>query len=153
LPFSLVTPTAVVASPPARSVKETRSGLKRKTWRMLPPGSPPSVLFAGSMERQSYVGPPAATTASISFCTVWSAATVPSFVAPLLSWISSRDTMSGDWRLCTIAAACSAKVLSDGSRFSTLYVATASSPFFCFSVVSRATPALFSVPIVFATRV
>ncbi len=105
------------------------------------------------MERQSYAGPPAATIASISFLTVWSAATVPSFVAPLLSWISSRDRMSGDCRLFTIAAACAAKVPSDGSRFSTLYVATASSFRDCLRVVSRFRPPCFRVPISLATSV
>ena len=53
LPCSRVTPTAVVESPPARSVKDTRCGSKRKTWRMLPPGSPPSWSFTGSIERHS----------------------------------------------------------------------------------------------------
>ncbi len=53
LPRIFVTPVAVVASPPGVSVKETRSGLNRNAWRMLPPGSPPSVLSTGSIERQS----------------------------------------------------------------------------------------------------
>lgn len=47
--FVLTAVTAVVASPPGRSTKSTRSGLKRKTLRMLPPGSPPSLPFSGAM--------------------------------------------------------------------------------------------------------
>ncbi len=78
---------------------------------------------------------------------------MPSFFAPLLSWISSRDTMSGDRRLFTIAAAWAANVSSVGSRFSTLYVATASSEERCLRMVSRSRPALFSVPSSLATRV
>ena len=48
--------------------------------------------------------------------------------APLLSWISSRATMSGVFRLSTMPAASRSNFAagSPGARFSTLYVATAS---------------------------
>ncbi|CAM5699714.1 hypothetical protein SVIOM342S_03476 [Streptomyces violaceorubidus] len=79
---------------------------------------------------------------------------MPSSVAPLLSWISSSDTMSGDFRWCTIASACAAKVSSDGSkRFSTLYVATASSRALCGRVDSRSVPPRSRAPISPATSV
>src|SRR5258705_360310 len=92
-----VTSVAVVASPGARSTNDTpRSVRNRNPTRMLPPGSPPSVPSVGLMERYEYRGPPARTIASMSFANVTSAATVPSFAAPLLSWISSTVTMSGE---------------------------------------------------------
>ena len=73
---------------------------------------------------------------------VWSAATVPSLVGPLLSWISSRATMSGLLRLVTMPWASAGELVagSVGSRFSTLYVATASSLSRCLRVVSRWIP-------------
>ena len=89
---------------------------------MLPPGSPPSVPSFGLMERQSYVGPPAAWIAAMNFATVWSAATTPLSVAPLLSWISSRARMSGVPRLVTTASASRANLAAGllAARFSTL---------------------------------
>lgn len=118
----LTTSTALVAVPPGMSVKETRCGLNRKTWRMLPPGSPPSLPSSGSTERQSYAGPPAALIAATNLATVWLASTVPSLLAPLLSWISSRATTSGERRWVTTPAASSANLLSGlvAARFSTL---------------------------------
>ncbi len=90
--------------------------------RMLPPGWPPSWSLTGSMERQSYAGPPAALMASTNLAMVLSAATVPSSVAPLLSWISSRLRMSGVARFLTTAWASRSNLRcgSDGARFSTL---------------------------------
>ncbi len=123
LPFGpATTSTAVVASPPGRSTKVTRAGLKRKPTRMLPPGSPPSARLTGSIWRHSYCGPPAATMAAVNKASVWSAATVPSFVGPLLSWISSRATMSGLFRFVTMpwASRVNLSLGSVGSRFSTL---------------------------------
>ena len=61
--------------------------------------------------------------------------------------------MSGDCRWSTIAAACAANVPSVGSRFSTLYVATASSERDCLRVVSRSRPPAFTVPRVRAVSV
>ena len=47
-PFTTV--VAVVEPPPGRSTNDTpRSVRKRKTWRMFPPGSPPSWSFTGLM--------------------------------------------------------------------------------------------------------
>ena len=65
----------------------------------------------------------------MSSARVWSASVVPSLVGPLLSWISSSATMSGDLRLLTMSPASSANFASasPGSRFSTLKVATESS--------------------------
>ena len=66
--------------------------------------------------------------ASVSFASVWPAATTPSSVAPVSSWTSSTATMSGLARFVTMpcASASNFDAGSDGARFSTLYVATAS---------------------------
>ncbi len=67
-------------------------------------------------------GPPAAVIAEVRLVSVWSAATVPSSAAPLLSWTSSTATMSGVARLVTMPVA-SAWYLAGGSfgaKFSTL---------------------------------
>ena len=49
-----VTPVAAVDVPPGRSTNDRpRSVRNRKTWRMLPPGTPPSWSFTGSISRQS----------------------------------------------------------------------------------------------------
>jgi hypothetical protein len=104
------------------STNETRNGLKRNTTRMLPPGCPPSLSLTGSTDRQSYFGPPAATIAVVSFVSVWSAATTPSSVAPVLSWTSSTAMTSGSARLVTTPSARRWYFVagSDGARFSTL---------------------------------
>ena len=45
-----MTVVGVVEPPPARSTNDRpRSVRNRKTWRMLPPGSPPSWSFTGSI--------------------------------------------------------------------------------------------------------
>lgn len=100
------------------------------------------------MERHAYRGPPAATIASMNLPTVTSAATTPSFLAPSLSWTSSIATMSGDARWSTMPAASLSNLLcgSVGSRFSTLYVATASSSFFCLRVTSGSVRPALTVP-------
>ena len=83
--------------PPGRSTNaRPRSVRNRKPTRMLPPGSPPSWSLTGSIWRNWYVGPPAASMAAISMSSVTVASTTASLVAPLLSWISSSATMSGD---------------------------------------------------------
>src|SRR6266516_6033245 len=111
-----------------RSTNETRAALKRNTTRMLPPGCPPSLSLTGSISRHSYCGPPAANIACVSLVSVWSAATTPLSVAPVLSWISSTAMTSGFFRLSTTPAARRWYLVSPspGARFSTLYVATAS---------------------------
>src|ERR1700712_3997258 len=95
---------------------------------MLPPGWPPSASLTGSISEDWYAGPPAALIAAISLLSVWSAATTPSSVAPSLSWISSTEITSGDFRLVTTPAPRRSNFDcgSLGARFSTLYVATAS---------------------------
>src|SRR4051812_40869458 len=69
LPFTLWTVVGVVerlTEESPRSTKDTRAGLNRYTTRMLPPGWPPSWSLTGSISRQSYFGPPAATIAVVS---------------------------------------------------------------------------------------
>ena len=91
-----VTPVGGRRVPPGRSTKATRGpggrgtpgGCCRPARRR--PGRRP-----GRSSAQSYAGPPRRAIAPISLFSVWSAATVPSSVAPLSSWISSRATMSG----------------------------------------------------------
>ena len=70
---------------------------------------------------------------------VWSDATVPSFTAPLLSWISSSASTSGAARFFTTYAASWSYLAcgSAGARFSTLKVATASCSRLAFFVTSR----------------
>ncbi len=86
--------------------------------------------------------------ASVSFFSVCPASTTPSFVVPLSSWTSSRATTSGEARLVTRAAARRSNFACGvlGERFSTLYVATASSSSFCLRVVSRRSLLSLSVP-------
>ena len=84
--------TAVVASPPGRSTNVTRAGLKMNATRMLPPGSPPSARLTGSIWRHWYCGPPAATMAAVNRSSVWSAATIPSFVGTVVV----LDLLQGD---------------------------------------------------------
>lgn len=75
----------------------------------------------------------------MNLATVTLASTVPLLVAPLLSWISSRATTSGERRLVTTAWASSANLLSGlpGARFSTLYVAMVASRSAAGAVTSR----------------
>ena len=96
---------------------------------MLPPGWPPSAPSAGLIQRASYAGPPAAVMAAVSVATVRVESTVPSLVAPLSSWISSRARMSGLRRLVTTWPARRSNFSCglSGARFSTLNVATARS--------------------------
>ena len=106
LPLRCTVTARAWPSPPGRSTKPSpRSVRNRKTWRMLPPGCAAVRAVAGSILRAEYAGPPAAVIAATSLATVTSEATVPSSVAPLLSWISSSATRSGAARLCTICPA------------------------------------------------
>ncbi len=77
-----------------------------------------------------------------SFVSVSVASTTVSFVGPLLSWISSSETMSGERMLFTIwpASASNFDCGSAASRFSTLNVATESSFRPGAAVTSRARP-------------
>lgn len=78
---------------------------------------------------------------------VWSAATVPSFTAPLLSWISSSASTSGAARLRTAYVASWSYLVcgSPGARFSTLNVATESCSRLALRVTSRCRLPLTSV--------
>ncbi len=60
--------------------------------------------------------------ALVNLVSVTSAATTPSLVGPLLSWISSRASTSGLARLVTTALASRSNLAwsSAGDRFSTL---------------------------------
>ena len=93
-------------SPPGRSTKEARASVrKRKPTRMLPPGSPPSWLFTGSIWRNWYAGRRPRRSRRSASGHVSVASAVPLFVAPLLSWISSRARMSGERGWSTISSA------------------------------------------------
>ena len=154
LPRTFVTPTAVVASPPARSVKETRCGLKRKTWRMLPPGSPPSLSF------DRVDGAPVVRRAArrhdrvdqLLHRLVGGDRAVVRRAVVVLDLLQGHDV--GRLAGCSRSRRRGRRtVASDGSRFSTLYVATASSPRDCLRVVSRSRPPFSRVPSWLATSV
>src|ERR1700722_18926465 len=79
--------SATVAPPPGIASKLRPTSVRYMvTWRMLPPGWPPSWSLTGAISVHAYVGPPAATMAATRSAMVTSAATTPSSFDPSLSW-------------------------------------------------------------------
>jgi hypothetical protein len=93
--------------------------MHRYAGRMLPPGLPPSWLFIGSMFTKPYPAPPARSTARASLSSVTLALTVPSLPDPELSWISCKNTTSGDCNKDAMCSATSRRWWTRGDRFST----------------------------------
>ena len=85
LPCAFVTPTAVVASPPGAVGEGDPLGVEEEDLADVAAGlAAVLVVRPGRWSASRTRGPPAATIASISFFTVWSAATVPSSVGAVV---------------------------------------------------------------------